>query len=198
MADIKLKLDLIEGTLEVECTGEDFDAVIARSEAMLEKYKAAVPAPTQRPAAALEEPEEPGGQNDEEVEVSVSEPKPKRKRGKGTAKVANWKPVDNLLSEEQRTELREFYAQKAPSKQNDQVAVLAHKLKEMLGRDGFDGNEIYTAFQVVGTKTPANLTGVFGNMSALSLGKVVDKKWTPNFKSNDLVNLELPAKAKAK
>lgn len=108
------------------------------------------------------------------------------------------KPVDNLLSEEQRTHLREFYSQKAPSKQNDQVAVLAHKLKQMLGRSGFDGNEIYTAFQVVGTKTPANLAGVFGNMTALGFGKVEDKKWIPNFKSDDLVNHDLPAKPKAK
>lgn len=82
-------MDLIEGTLEVECTGEDFDSVMARSEAMLEKFKAAAPTPKQRSATVEAEPKEHYIQNDAEADALISEPKQKRRRGKGTAKVAN-------------------------------------------------------------------------------------------------------------
>ena len=104
--------------------------------------------------------------------------------------------VDNLLDEQQRAALKKFYAEKAPATQNDQVAVLSFKLEELTGRSAFDGNELHTAFQAVGEKTPANLSGVFGNMAGKDMGKVVDKKWTPNFKSKDRVNHDLPAASK--
>ncbi len=147
------------------------------------------------PSSQDEDASEPGSEAEEDVNASKPKARSRRKKGSGHA---NWKVLDNLMTEKQRDELRKFYAEKAPGKQNDQVAVLAHKLAEMLGRNEFDGNEIHTAFQAVNAKTPANLTGVFGNMTGEGLGKVVDKKWTPNFKSSDMVKHDLPAAKPAK
>lgn len=190
MADIKLKLDVIEGTLEVECNGDDFEAVMSHAEKMLEKFTDTKVQTRPAKKKTYEDLEGTSGAQNNPVEQNQDTPKSKRKRGSG--KSANWKILDNLLDAGQRQQLQQFYAEKSPGKQNDQVAVLAYKLKEMLGREGFDGNEIHTAFQVVGKKTPANLTGVFGNMTGEGLGKIDDKKWTPNFKSDDLVKHDLP------
>jgi hypothetical protein len=193
MTLISLKIDIIQGTIEVECEAADFESVISSAERVLSNFSgnrsaASVQRPVDNPRPEYPIVDRP--ELNEDAGHLKSKTKSRRKKGGGHA---NWKVLDNLLTETQRGELRKFYAEKAPGKQNDQVAVLAHKLSEMLGRDGFDGNEIHTAFQTVNEKTPANLTGVFGNMTGEGLGKVVDKKWTPNFKSSDLVKHDLPA-----
>ncbi|MEE4210398.1 MAG: hypothetical protein V2I43_14180 [Parvularcula sp.] len=192
MSQIKLHLDVVDGTLELECSGADFEAIMTRIEGMM-KSLANVPKRKMADAPEASHDPEQEGVEREEAPTIRDEATKKPKRRKGSGGHANWKVIDNLLTEEQRGELRTFYAKKAPGRQNDQVAVLAYKLAEMLGRNGFDGNEIHTAFQAVNEKTPANLTGVFGNMTGEGLGQVVEKKWTPNFKSSDMVKHDLPA-----
>ena len=195
MSTIKLKIDAIQGTMDVECSGDDFDRVMLRAEKALEKFTNATTQPLhEKKAEVSDTPKNSEKSDNPSAKQSSISPKPKRK--KGGSHTANWKIVDNLMSEEQRNKLKSFFQEKAPGKQNDQVAVLAFKLTEMLGREGFDGNEIHTAFQVVDQKTPANLTGVFGNMATDGLGKMVDKKWTPNFKSDDRVKHDLPLVSK--
>lgn len=195
MSTIKLKIDVIHGTMDVECSGDDFQSVMSRAEKVLENFGNATRPPlTEKKAEVSETPRRTEKSDNPSAKQTSASPKAKRK--KGGARAANWKIVGDLMSEDQRNQLKDFYKEKAPGKQNDQVAVLAHKLGEMLNREGFDGNEIHTAFQVVDQKTPANLSGVFGNMAAEGLGKMVDKKWTPNFKSDDLVKHDLPAVSK--
>lgn len=191
MSQIKLHLDVTEGTLDLECSGEDFETVMARIEGMMKNLASA---PHRKPLPNVEGPAD-VKQDTSEVELDAgSDDKPvkKTRRRKGGGHSANWQVIDNLLDDEQRAKLKQFFAEKDPSTQNDKVAVLAFKLEELTGRPAFDGNEIHTAFQAVGEKTPANLSGVFGNMAGKDMGKVVDKKWTPNFKSKDRVNHDLP------
>ena len=195
MSQIKLRLDLLEGTLDLECSGEDFEAVLTRVEGMM-KNLADSPRPRNGDATA---PLECDGADKSDTGESPDTSdhvvkKPKRRKGGGQS--PNWKMVDNLLDEEQRAALKTFFAEKAPSTQNDKVAVLSFKLEELTGRPAFDGHELHTAFQAVGEKTPANLSGVLGNMAGKDMGKMVDKKWTPNFKSKDRVNHDLPAAPK--
>lgn len=195
MSQIKLHLDVVEGTLDLDCSGEDFEAIMTRVEVMM-KNLANFPRQTAKNSA--EKPESSESEKSEtadQFEVRDRVVK-KTKRRKGSGHSPNWKMVDNLLDEQQRAALKKFYAEKAPATQNDQVAVLSFKLEELTGRSAFDGNELHTAFQAVGEKTPANLSGVFGNMAGKDMGKVVDKKWTPNFKSKDRVNHDLPAASK--
>lgn len=195
MSGIKLKIDVLEGTLEVECSREDFEAVMSHAEKVLEKFNK-----TKTVAAERDEPtseSSDGTVSDAAEPVEDQQAPRKAKRKKGVKKTANWKIVDDLLDAPQREQLKAFFAEKAPKRQNDQVAVLAFKLKELLGRDAFDGNEIHTAFRAVGVKTPKSLTSVFSNMARDDLGKIEDKKWVPNFKSDDFVNHNLPVQPKA-
>lgn len=170
----------------------DFEKVMSHAEQILEKFSKAKDDIKGKGSS------EQGDQRSSELETPMSPPKEKPKRKRGGSHSTNWKIVGDLLNEEQRTQLADFYREKAPQKQNDQVAVLTFKLQELLGREAFDGHEIHTAYQVVGTKTPANLNGVFGNMSGEGLGSLVEKKWTPTFKSSDLVKHDLPPKSKEK
>ncbi|TIM64927.1 MAG: hypothetical protein E5Y58_25745 [Mesorhizobium sp.] len=117
-----------------------------------------------------------------------------QRRRNGGSKTTNWRIVEALLDEPGRASLKDFYRDKRPRNQNEQVAVLAFKLKELTARPGFDGHEIHTAFQIVNAKTPRNLVGVFGNMTGSGLGKVMDKKFIANFKAEDIVKHDLPPK----
>lgn len=200
MTNISLKIDIAQGTVELDCAPQDLEAVISSAERVLAKLLSSPRGPLKReePLAAAPNAGQPDDNEEDEAEAAGAKGKPKAKRKKGTGHAKNWRVIDNLLNEEQRQELREFYSLKVPGSQNEQVAVLAYKLNEILGRESFDGDEIHTAFQAVGQKTPANLSGVFGNMAGKGLGRIVEKKWTPNFKSGDLVKHDLPAKKKSK
>lgn len=200
MSQVKLKIKTTKGSIDIECNGKDFDGIFESASSLLDKFSAL---PRMTPSTL--EPEEADSESDNTVPDQTSAakadnptatPTPKGKRKKGGGNSANWKIVEDLLDQDQRKSLKSFFDEKDPSNQNNQVAVLAYKLKDLLKRDGFDGHEIHTAFQAVGKKTPANLSGVFGNMATIDLGKVVEKKWTPNFKSDDLVNHDLPAASK--
>jgi hypothetical protein len=134
----------------------------------------------------------------EHVSGVDGEAKVKRKRGTAAVKTANWIIVEDLLDEKGRMALKEFFVLKRPDSQNDQVAVLTYKLKELTGRPGFNGNEIYTALQIVGARTPGNLMAVLGNMATAGLGRVIERAFHPNFKTDDLVKLDLPKKVSSK
>lgn len=190
MSEVRLKIDIRNGTLEIEADKDSFVSVSERAGTLLDKFSRA-DFPNLEPEVLDASAEE---SSVERVSESAREDsqKPKRRRTGGAAKTANWQMVDNLLDENGRETLRSFFAEKKPETQNEQVAVLAIKLKDLTGRDGFDGNEIHTAFQIVSKKTPGNLNAVFGNMATVGLGSQVDKKFKPNFKAGDLVKHDLP------
>lgn len=195
MTDIKLRIDVKEGTIEIEADSDSFDRVSDKAAILLNTFKE-VEFPSSKSDG--DECEIKHGEQPASKTETPEERKPKRRRGSGTAKTTNWSMVNDLLDEAGRTALKAFYDEKSPGNQNEQVAVLAIKLKELTGRDGFDGNEIHTAFQIVGMKTPGNLNAVFGNMASANLGSQADKKFKPNFKAGDLVTHNLPNKPKKK
>lgn len=126
------------------------------------------------------------------AETAVSQDGKSQRRKTSGSKTTQWSIVDDLLDASGRATLKEFYATKQPNGQNEQVAVLSFKLKELTGRPGFSGDDIYTALQIVGARTPGNLVAVFGNMALAGLGRVQDKAFHPSFKTDDLVKLDLP------
>lgn len=198
MSIIKLEIDVKTGSICVEADSESFDGVMERAESLLDKFKKVES--SQSSANNTHQQSAPQTQKNEDstshldtngIPINDDKPKAKRRRA-GGGKTANWKMVDDLLDETGRQELNSFFEQKAPKNQNEQVAVLIVKLKELTNRDRFDGNDLHTAFQIVGKKTPANLTAVFGNMTGFGFGKSEDKKFVPNFKCDDFVKYDLP------
>lgn len=192
MSDIKLKIDIKSGTIDIEADKESFETVSDKAGNLLDKF------------AKIDFLDASADTNKDDIQregtykgVENAEggaTKTRRKRSSGSSKPTNWKMIDNLLDEEGRGALKAFFDEKKPNGQNEQVAVLTIKLKELTGRDEFDGNEVHTAFQIVGKKTPGNINAVFGNMTSAGLGSHANKKFKPNFKASDLVRHDLPGK----
>lgn len=59
-------------------------------------------------------------------------------------RIGSFEPQRDLLTEDQQIALRQFVEMKRPSEQSDQVLVAMHRGEELLGRQGFSYNEIYT------------------------------------------------------
>lgn len=191
MNTIRLKIDLSGGVIEIESDKDSFEKVSDKAASLLEKFQKAE---TIYESAVSQETNENSNNQTNPIDDFESPPKPKRKKSVGSSKIANWKMIDDFLDESKRIELKKFYNEKSPKNQNEQVAVLSVKLAELTKREAFDGNEIHTAFQIVGKKTPGNLTAVFGNMTGAGLGSQAGKKFKPNFKAGDLVKHDLPKK----
>ncbi len=197
MGQIRLKIDIRSGIIDVETDDATFSAVMDRAEVLLDKF-----ATIETGHGSNASPSEKSGPGDadgstNDPQTPNSQEKKRRKSG-GGGKTTSWKMVDNLLEEDQRKQLKEFYGEKSPANQNEQVAVLAFKLNHLTKREAFSGDEVHTAFQTVGVKTPRNLMAVFGNMTADGLGNMADRKFKPNFKCGDLVKHDLPRKTAKK
>lgn len=193
MGQIKLKIDIRSGVIDVETDDSTFSSVMDRAEILLDKF-ANIETGHGSDTNSSEDSRPIDTAGSSVDPKAANAPEKKRRRSGGAGKTASWKMVDNLLEEAQRKQLKEFYSQKGAANQNEQVAVLAFKLNELTKREAFSGDEIHTAFQTVGVKTPKNLMAVFGNMTADGLGNMADKKFRPNFKCGDLVKHDLPRK----
>lgn len=59
-------------------------------------------------------------------------------------RLGSFEPIRDLLTEAQHKEIYAYMQEKAPSDQEDQILVAVHKGEQLLGRQGFTYNEIYT------------------------------------------------------
>ena len=89
--------------------------------------------------------------------------------------------------------MQNFFNEKDPRGQNDQVAVLAVKLKEFTGRQDLSVDDIHSAFKVVNKPTPRNLTAVLGNMKRDGKGGYADNKLVVNSFTEDHVAFHMNA-----
>lgn len=196
MSVVKLKIDIKGGTLDVEADDENFQEVMKEAGVLLDKFaKAQISSdPVSKLVNNHDVPTGTKQDSEQPSKTEASSAKPRRRRTSGGGKTANWQFLNDLLTPEQGEELRKFYRSKSPANQNEQVAVLVIKMKELLDQEAFDGNEVYTAFRNVDVKAPANLAAVFGNMTGLNYGSQIDKKFIPNWKCEQLVVHDLPRK----
>lgn len=125
------------------------------------------------------------------------EPTKKRSR-KSKGKSKDYRVIDLGLNETQRSKLREFFAEKAPSRQNDQVATVGAYLKRELGRNAFSYDEIFTALKIADSKIPRNLPAVVGNMESEGIADRAEDGIQVTFATDDHVKFNLPPKPKSK
>jgi hypothetical protein len=191
----RIKVDLSSRSFEIEVPDEKIDDVLVKIEKLFAQTRApgGNVAPLQTDESQTEAGEESNGKLSDK----------KRKRGGGSGgKTKSYQLVDLGLSPQQRQAIQEFFTEKAPSQQNDQVAVLGVKLKEFLNRDTFTGDDIHSAFKVVNKPTPRNLTAVFGNMKRDGKAGYSDNKIVINSYTDDHVQFHMkraePRKSKAK
>ena len=176
MVGVKLKIDINNGIIEIDSEEAAFDRVCDQaskllasfSESNLSRNEAVSAYPSEKPLA-----QEPINSNGENKKSSAKQ----KRRASGIGTAASWEMVDDLVSREQLAKLKGFYSEKSPTNQNEKIAVITVKSAELVGRQEFDGNDIYTAFRLLDEKVPGDIKGVFKNMKQSGLGKLDKSKF---------------------
>lgn len=89
------------------------------------------------------------------------------KRTRGERKPISYAFVRDLnLRPEGKQTLRDFFAAKAPHKQQEQITVILYYLTKILGLSGVNANHIFTGFKDVGKRPPGDILGVARNTAS--------------------------------
>lgn len=113
--------------------------------------------------------EEQVGETDEVIEVEaepVRRPKPAAKRKPPTMSLVK---ELNLYPKKGKS-LKDFFKEKAPKSQLEQVATCVYYLRRILEIDGVTANHVYTCLKEVGVRTPNDLPQILRNCAK-------DKGW---------------------
>lgn len=198
---VSLKMNILDGTIEIESSAENFSHVadkakeIAIATQLGNRVGAAAPK-----APGTAQPEQNNTPPAARVESAPSDKRGKVNRTSGGSsgrpgRIGSFEPVKFDLSEEKERALRDFVAQKAPVEQNHQVAVAMMKGEEILGRPGFEYNEIYTLMRLGGIKPlPKALDVVLGRMATDNWVSKDGKLFSMKFVGRDFVDENLPPK----
>lgn len=201
---VSLKMNVLDGTIEIESSAENFSQVAdkAREIALATRLgsreiaSSPKPQPTDQPAQATAPPAP-------RIEPAPAEKKSKSIRTSGGSsgrpgRIGSFEPVKFDLSEEKERALRDFVRDKAPIEQNHQVAVAMMKGEEILSRQGFDFNEIYTLMRLGGIKPlPKALDVVLGRMATDNWVSKDGKFYSLKFVGRDFIDENLPPKKAA-
>lgn len=199
MSTSKICVDLRQRTFTIEVPDERVEAVLARVEALFKTEPTTTDMSLKNDQSAGDQSpdaEGPNGSTNTDIKSKVDAPT--KKRSKGTAKVKSWQLVDLPLTTEQRQAFRDFYKEKNPTGQNDQVATIGVKLKEFMVKSSFSGDEIHSGFKIVNLPTPKNLIAVFGNMKRDGRANYVDNQVVINSHTEDYVNFTMTNSKKEK
>lgn len=109
-------------------------------------------------------------------------------------RIGSFVPVEFGMDEEKERALLAFYQEKAPEEQAEKVAVAIYKGAELLGRNGFDYNEIYTLMRLGGEKAlPKALDVVVSRMIGDNWAMREQEGVALKFPAKDHVEQNLPA-----
>jgi hypothetical protein len=186
---MKISISIYDGTVDIDADPEHITAATDHALRLIAELSS-VKRPSPPQAQQNNEVETMNADNAEAVEDS-SNTKAKQKR-RGTSKSKSWQYIHDLVDKSGWKKIHEYYEEKKPKTQNEQVAVFCAILRELTKRDSFDGHEIHSCFKALGKKTPANLAGVFSNMGIDGLGHSSEGKFHLDFKGEQLVEHDLP------
>jgi len=159
MTQVKVHIDLATGVVDIEAPAEEYAAVLAQVGEVLPalaKARSGGSATTEVPAQ--------GAPDTSKKSSSESKSKSARRSTGGTKET--YAKVDLGLEENQPQDLRDFYAEKSPKAQHDQIAVLMYWFQSNTARHQMSRDEIFTAFRTVDAKVPAKIGSVISNMTS--------------------------------
>lgn len=127
--------------------------------------------------------------------VAVSHPAndtPRARKAGGSSdrpgRIGNFEKVDFEISETQERAIYEYYMARKRSEQAEQVAVAIYIGSKVLGRSGFNYNEIYTLLHLGGERTlPKALDEVMRGLVGNNWVAKLDKLYSLKFLATDFV-----------
>ncbi|MCR9241564.1 MAG: hypothetical protein NXH87_09320 [Rhodobiaceae bacterium] len=185
---VRVEVNLNDGSVLIESDADNLDHVFDRLESFFRNnqgwHKGSNGPETLDEVPAEASPSE---------TAQKSEVSGKKTRAKSSKNPVRYKTVTLSLTDDQPSELREFFLEKNPKTQNDQVAVLGVFLKRVLKREEFDMDEIHTALKLVGKPTPKDLTSVFRNMRGEGMCDSQGRKISITSLTDDYVDFRMKA-----
>ena len=117
-----------------------------------------------------------------------------KKKKNNNSKTESFKVVDLGLEQAKRTAYREFYEEKKPSNQNQQILVAMYWLIKEVHKQYLSKDDIYTGLKTVNARVPARISSVLSNL--MMDGKVIsdEGKYTLHHTGEDYVVYDLPEK----
>ncbi len=198
--DVKIKIDINSGVLEVEAPLSAVEGLLQRLEQFLPNLAQVRGGRPHKPESA---PVAQRRQTSEKPVADESEPTvPVRKASRAPRKeVGELRILPNLnLRPNGKQSLRAFYEEKDPKSNERGFAVIVYYLKRILEVETVTLNHVYTALKDVGLKVPTRLPTVLSN-SARRHGWI-DTRTKDDIKitihGENFVEHDLPPKSAAK
>lgn len=181
---VSLKLNIFDGTIEIDASSADFQVAVDKAKELAVATQLGSRGRETRPLEVAAQ-RDAGGANaaqppappptPREIPAPGGPRKIKTARTPGGSsgrpgRIGSFEPVNLGLSEAQERALRDFIKEKAPIEQGHQVATAMMKGEELLQRQGFEYNEIYTLMHLGGIKPLPKAIDVV-------LGKLVGENW---------------------
>ena len=199
MADtVRIQLYLASGTVSIEAPPDSLDTVFERLESFIpqlaDAYADFAPLDSEDPQDGSEDEEVPEGETNSDPTTAT--PASRTKRGsRRDSKKETSRRVDLGLDEAQRNAFRQFFADKTPKGQNDQVLTIMYWLQKEAGTASLDRDQIFTGFRTVDAPVPGRIGSVLSNLRIA--GMVVpqdDGKYVLHHVGEDHVKFKLPKK----
>jgi hypothetical protein len=196
---VKIQLDLATGTVNIESPADSLDVVFEKLGAFLPQL-----ADAYAEFAPAEGDDTDITGNDEQSDSETSEmPTTQKSAAVSRAKTSSrreshketYKSADLKLDEGQRNAFRQFFADKAPKGQNDQLLTIVYWLQREGEKSSVDKDEIFTGFRTVDAPVPGRISSVLTNLRLE--GMVVpqdDGKYVLHHVGEDHVKFKLPKK----
>ncbi len=196
MSTSRISVDLNQRSFEIEVPDQNVESVLNLIGELFSKLSPLGAAPAMAKSKDFAAVGSPAPDADDQGTMDSSKSKKKRSGSKAGAKAKVPELIDLGLTPEQRIEMVEFFEEKAPKGQNDQVATLGVMLKKFLGKSEFNIDEMHSAFKVVQKATPRNLIAVFGNMKRDGKAGYSENQLTVNSYTEDHVSFHMKKEVK--
>jgi len=195
---ISLKIDVRSGTIELDAPADSFEQAIEKTKELTNSLdlRGREDVPTQSDAPSVESSKrEPQARGSATAHEKVRSKPGKPGSAARAGRLASFNPENELLNEEQQRAIRDFRTSKAPSELHDEVLVALHQGEQLLTRQGFNFNQIYTLMWRAGTSPlPKALDEVLRVLMQQQLVERNDAGYFLKFIGRERVERELPRK----
>lgn len=198
MADnVTIQLNMTNGEIHIQAPADSLDTIFDKLEAFLPKLADIRTEYVSDKADSITVEEDDhsasAAEKSEHADV-LSKNSTKRKRTSSSKKTETFNMVELGLDENSRSALREFYNEKNPKSQNEQLLVVMDWLKRNAGKNSVTKDEIYTALRTVEAKIPARISSVLSNLGIE--GKITGDAdgYRIHHTGEDFVKFNLPKK----
>jgi hypothetical protein len=146
---IRLKIDLKTGTVELDAPPGDFERAIQKTKELADAlHLGAMPATAAANSSSSSAAADPARGESHQAGAKARDaarvPSTKASSTLRAGRLGSFEPIRDLLTDEQHKEIYAFMQQKAPVEQEDQVLVAVYRGEQLLNKQGFSYNEIYT------------------------------------------------------